>query len=260
MAGHLGDEDLSEYAFSPEQASADAVEHTAGCATCTARVEELRGILAALADLPEPEIPASVLARLDATLEQAWQEADETALALSRSAQRRATRNWWRRLAVPITALAVFVGAVAGVGYLITRAGSAVTSATSASGVASAHSGAVPDAAPGADPNLTEMTREALTPGIFNGNDTGATEREPSASATSIHAYSQAECHAPARAGYTLETIVAETYVGRNASLVVYRDDKEPADTTTFYVVLYAGSCPIGSSAVLDEGLVSLGR
>ncbi|WP_212528870.1 hypothetical protein [Actinospica durhamensis] len=238
------------------------MEHAAGCTECAARVEELRGILVALADLPEPEIPANVLARLDATIEQAWQEADETALALSRSAQRREKQNWWRRLAVPITALAVFAGALVGVGYLITRAGSgATTAAASSSGVTSAGTGAVPEAGANADPTLTAMARAALGPELFNGSEAGPAARKPTAPTASMNADSKEVCDAPEKSGFTVETIVAETYAGRDARLVVYRDDKEPADSTTFYVVLYAGSCPIGSSAVLlDQGLVSLSR
>ena len=65
---------------------------------------------------------------------------------------------------------------------------------------------------------------------------------------------------APVRAGYTVAAVSAETYSGRQASLVVYRNDKEPASTTTFYAVLYAGSCPSSTSPVLDEGLVSVSR
>ena len=263
MAGHLGDEDLSACAFSPEQASAGAAEHAADCAECSARIEELTALLSALAELPEPQIPESVILRLDATIEQAWQESDEATRALAQSKRPRRTRKAWLRLSVPITALAVIAGAFIGVGYLISHgAGGTASSASASSGEVAPFAG-VESAA---DPALVTMARQALEGAGENGSFPAA-RRTASAGSTartnapSTSAHAMAHCfHAPQKTGYTVAATAPETYSGTSASLVVYRSDEEPANTTTFYAVLFAGSCPSGSSAVLDQGPVSAGR
>lgn len=272
-SGHLDDEGVSECAFSPEQAAPGALEHAAGCPDCTARIEELGRLLASLADLPEPEIPESVLIRLDATVARAWQEADAEARQQLRAKQRRRTRAW-RRLAVPATALAVIIGAVVGFASLVHLGGDSASTATSAGAPAAAGRGTttLPGAKPMGQSQLTEMASEALNPpsaSAVQGHGTGVESTPTVTTPGSLGAVATASpksnamaaCfRAPARAGYTVAAVAPETYSGVEASLIVYRNDEEPASTTTFYAVLYAGSCPDSTSRVLDEGLVSVSR
>lgn len=268
--GHLADEDASECAFSPEQAAPGALEHVAGCAECAARVEELSGLLVALAALPEPEIPESVLIRLDATIERAWQSADEEAAEAQTSERTRNKRaRAWRRLMVPITALGVLAGVIAGVGYLSTHLSLQGSSSSASSGVratAAAGSGLANPAA-SADGNLAALARQAfgtapthVPRGTLSG---GAESAGPTQSGLQPHSQTQnhgtEQCaKAPARAGYTVWTETPETYAGQSATLVVYRNDEEPASSTAYLAVLYAGSCPDTAGPILDQGLVWL--
>jgi hypothetical protein len=259
VAGHLDDEGLSACAYSPQQAAPAALEHAADCAECSAQIEELSLLLASLADLPEPEVPASVLIRLDATLEQAWQEADAAAAApaQTRADRSRRTRRGWRRLAVPIAAFGVLGGSVVGIGVVLGRG-----SLSSSSGTSASAAGVVPGTAPD-DPTLTAMVREAMT--VYNryAQAGAATQVAPAPAATTskFGASGVAPCiGAPSKPGYTLVGTAPETYAGRSASLVIYRMNEEPASTTTFYAVLYAGSCPGSSGPTLEQGAVSVSR
>lgn len=267
---HLDDEGVSECAFSPEQAAPSALEHAAGCADCSARIEELSRLLASLADLPEPEVPESVLIRLDATVERAWLEADAETERKVRTERRRRRFRAWVPLTVPVAALGVIVGAVVGLSSL-TGGSSSATSAGAPAGAA-AGSANVPGVKPQAQGNnealLTQMATAALktVSGANNlsaGAAGGVTMPVPTSTASpSAPKFSaMASCFAPPTlTGYTVAAAAAETYSGRQASLVVYRNDNEPASTTTFYAVLYAGPCPDSSSTVLDEGSVSISR
>lgn len=273
VAGHLGDEEVSDCALGPEQAAAGVLEHVAGCTECAARVEELSGLLVALAALPEPEIPESVLIRLDATIEQAWKSADEEAARTSARARTRRARGW-RRLIVPITALGVLAGGVAGVGYLISYAGlhggSASHSAGSASGserVTAAAGEGAPNALASADAGLTALARQAFATGpthVPRGTlSGGAGSAGPTQTGMQPHSQTQnhgaAQCaQTPTRAGYTVWTEVPETYTGQNSTLVLYRNDEEPASSTAYLAVVYAGSCPDAAAPILDQGLVRL--
>lgn len=266
-SGHLDDEGVSECAFSPEQAAPGALEHAAGCADCSARIEELGRLLASLADLPEPEIPESVLIRLDATVQQAWQEADAEAEQKSRAERRRPRARAWRRLAVPGAALAVIVGMVVGFSALLHTGGAGSTSAGAPAAASGGGSRAV---LPMSRSLLTSMVSEALAATYSTAQATTNAGIKATAGASGSESATRtpapmfdaiATCFvAPARTGYTVAAVSAETYAGSAASLVVYRNDKEPASTTTFYAVLYAGSCPDSASQVLDEGLVSVSR
>lgn len=266
-SAHLDDEGVSECAFSPEQAAPGALEHAAGCADCSARIEELGRLLASLADLPEPEVPESVHLRLDATIERAWQEADAEAERKSRTDRRRRRFRAWMPLAVPVAALGVIVGAVAGLSALGGTSGS--SSAAPAGVSAGAANG--PEVRPGAraenETLLTQMASAALKSGSSatslrpgTAGNSGTVPAQASTVAPSSPEFSGVATCAPALTGYTVAAAAPENYSGREASLVVYRNDKEPASTTTFYAVLYAGSCPNPSSVVLDEGSVSVSR
>jgi hypothetical protein len=254
VGGHLDDEMVSECAFSPEEAAAGALQHAAGCAECAARIEELSGLLASLAELPEPEIPASVLVRLDATVERAWQEADAGASGRSGAADS-ARKRAWRRLLVPVAALGVLVGAVFGLAHMA-GGGSSEGSATSASapGLAEGH----------ADTTLIAMARQAIAAdkkSVFDGATAPSSPKVTTSLPGGDAVRPMASCfRAPIRVGYTVVAVSAETYSGQTASLVVYRLSTEPASTTTFYAVLYAGPCPASDGPVLDEGLVSVSR
>jgi len=261
---HLDDESVSECAFSPEQAAPGALEHAAGCADCSARIEELGRLLASLADLPEPEIPASVLIRLEATVERAWQEADAEADRESTPQRRRRFRAW-APLAVPVAALGVIAGAVVGISALTHDSGSSSASGTSAA------AGSLPRASVVSNSQLTALASAALAAAAAQGQGTAAmppngdattVPRASSGGAASFSGVSpMAKCfRAPARPGYTVAAVAAESVASGDASLVVYRNDNEPASTTTYYAVLYAGSCPNSSSPVLDQGLVSVSR
>ncbi|WP_034266877.1 hypothetical protein [Actinospica robiniae] len=250
---HLDDEGVSECAFSPEQAAPGALEHASGCADCSARIEELGRLLTSLADLPEPEIPESVLIRLEATVERAWREADAEAEQKTRTEQRRPRAKAWRPLVVPTAALAVIVGVVVALSSLLHAGGTASTS-NSAGAPAGAAAGSTTSRAvrPMGQSELTTMVIAALD---------GTSGSESTATVSSPKSPAMATCfRAPARAGYTVAAVAPEAYSGGDASLVVYRNDEEPASTTTFYAVLYAGSCPGSTSQVLDEGLVSVSR
>jgi hypothetical protein len=270
-SGHLDLEGLSECAYSPQEAAPASLEHAGRCAECAARIEELSRLLTALADLPEPELPQSVLVRLDATLEQAWQEAEETAASSARQVPR--PRRAWRRLAVSITLLTVFAGVFfGGLGFLISLGSStsAGTAATSSAGEAGGISG--PDAA--ADPMLNQMVQKAVAQGEFSADEGGGADSTagsdvpaPGGTATALALHGMAGCfRAPTRMGYRVVGAAPETYTAGGttapvgASLVVYRDDEEPASSTVLYAVLYAGSCPDSWSQVLDEGPVSVSR
>ena len=235
---------MSECAYSPETAAAGWLEHAEGCAHCAAEIADLKLVLAQLADLPEPAFPDEVGIRVDAALERAWQEADAERDAAVSSAPRRA-RFSWRRLAVPLSALALVVAAGAGLDAILHEGVSASGTATS---------GAAPNAA-GA-----QTTDEALSQWVLSVLGYSASTNSMNQSPAHAHASTlgpMEECKGlPQRAGLTIQTTSVRQFHGREATLVVYRNSEEPAYTTV-YAVVYAGSCPTSSSEILDQGPVS---
>jgi hypothetical protein len=157
---------------------------------------------------------------------------------------------------VPISTLGVVAGAVAGIVVLVTHGGTpTATSVTSAAGSAPTFR-----SYSSADLTLTRMVQAALADSTFGAaarnNGTVAVPSTPKASP-----HPMATCfRAPALAGYSVVGSAPESTSGVDSSLVIYRDANEPASSTALYAVLYAGSCPDSSSAVLDQGLVSLSR
>ena len=136
VRGHLSVDEVSECAFGAEEAAAGLLGHLAECAVCAGEVEDVRSALALLAEFPEPEVPESVVIRLDAAVEREWQQRDRAAEAAAQAAfapgrgARRSSRDGgrgnsrrsgrgWRGLRVPITALAVICGGAVGLGVLI---------------------------------------------------------------------------------------------------------------------------------------------
>jgi hypothetical protein len=264
---HPTPEELSGYAHSPQEAAASLREHTEGCAACAAEVEDLRLVLATLAQLPEPALPAEVGIRLDAALARAWQEADAEQvdaeqIAFGRPAAgspsasggasgRRGWRLGWRRLALPLGALGLLVVAGVGVGFALSQGGTA--GSTSSAGAA---------AQSGSDAALNTWVRSVLPRATYNGA-VGATtpgaipqvQNGTDSSAGAAHPNSVCASY-PQRTGYTVLTTAERTFDGRPATLVVYQNDQGPASPTVFAVV-YAGPCPNASSQVLDQGVVS---
>lgn len=242
---HLTDEEASECAYSPETAAAGWLEHAEGCARCTAEIADLQLVLARLADLPEPAFPDAVGIRIDAALERAWQETDAERDAAVPSAPRRA-RFSWRRIAVPLGALALVVAAGAGLDAVLHQGVSTSGTATSVS---------APNAAgmATADEALSQWVR-SVVPGYSASTNSGI---QSPAHAHASTLGPMEECKGlPQRAGFTIETTSARQFHGREATLVVYRNSEEPASTTV-YAVVYAGSCPTSSSEILDQGPVS---
>lgn len=242
---HLTDEEASECAFSPETAAAGWLEHAEGCARCATEITDLKLVLAQLADLPEPAFPDEVGIRIDAALERAWQEADAERDAAASPVPRRA-RFSWRRLAVPLGALALIVAAGAGLDAVLNQGVSTSSSATS---------GSAPNAASAqsSDAALSQWVLSVL-PGYSV--STNSMNQSPA------HAHASTlgpmeECKGlPQRPGFTVEATSARQFHGREATLVVYQNSEEPASTTV-YAVVYAGSCPTSSSEILDQGPVS---
>ena len=149
---HLTSDELSECAFSPETAAAGWLEHAEGCAECSAELADLRLLLTQLAELPEPELPESVVVRLDAAVARAWQEADaeqEAAAAKASAGARRGIRWSWRKIAIPVGSLALIVLAIIGVGSLLHSSGPSGSSAAS-------NGAAVPGGVPQRNGSVTE--------------------------------------------------------------------------------------------------------
>jgi hypothetical protein len=255
-AGHPTPEELSEFAFSPEAASAALHGHVRDCPSCGAEAAELQTLVASLAQLPEPALPESVGIRLDAAFARAWQEADaeqeaaagSTGNMRARTPAERRTRSRWRRLVVPLGVVCLIVVAAIGVGRLLTSGRSGVSAAGPA---APANSPASGDAA------LTAWVHSVL-PTAATGAATGPGVVPQIGHGTESRTFAGRECpNAPAApAGYTLLTSSQRDFEGKPATLVVYQNAQEPASRPLFAVV-YAGSCPTVSSAVLDQGLVS---
>jgi hypothetical protein len=254
-AEHPAPEELSEFAFSPEDATAALRGHVEACRACGTEVADLRTVLASLAEFPEPVVPVSVGIRLDAAIARAWQEADAeheaatragTGVAVPSRAGSARPRTRWHRLALPLGTLCLVVLGVIGVGELL---GEGNVNATSAGG---STAGAAPAAA--GDSALTAWVRSVL-PGA---DGRAGLDSSPQAAAGSSNGFfAHPECaDVPARAGYTLVATSQRVFHGRQATLVVYQNDQEPASAPLF-AVAYAGSCPTPSSMILDEGVVS---
>ncbi|HEX4791712.1 MAG TPA: hypothetical protein VH372_24820 [Actinospica sp.] len=251
-AEHLAPEELSEYAYSPETAAARLREHAEACAACAAEIEDLRLVLATLAELPEPALPVEVGVRLDAALARAWQEADaeREAAAVPVRPAARSRRRSWGRIAKPVGALGVLVLAGVGTGYALSQSGG--TSSSSASGSAAQNANN--------DSALSQWVRSVLprpaaaggvTPGQSPQVESG--RKSPAESATTM----ASPCASyPQRTGYTVLATAERQFEGEPATLVVYQNATGPASDTVFAVV-YAGPCPQSSSQVLDEGVVS---
>lgn len=247
-AAHLTPEELSECAFSPETASAGQLEHAQGCPECAAELADLRVLLTELAALPEPEVPESVVIRMDAAVARAWQEADaerEQEKQQDRagaSATGRPGRWSWRKLAVPLASLSLIAIAGIGIGVAVSHTGSNASSAGSAS------SGVSAESAPRGSQALTDPT---LIAWVHSSVSSGLPKSSPMVAENGC-----AQTGAPKLSGYTVLTTSHREFENQAATLVVYQNAQEPASPTV-YAVVYAGSCPSSASAVLAEGSVS---
>lgn len=129
-ARHIDTDTLSDHVEGLLDVAREQVvsAHLASCADCRAVVHQLAQVRAVLSSLPQPEVPADVAARLDATIARAQQERAEVTGAGRASASTR-TGGGWSRLVDFFTAkpqlvagAAVIVVAAAVVGgYLGTR-------------------------------------------------------------------------------------------------------------------------------------------
>lgn len=250
---HPAPEELSVYAFSPQEAAAGVGEHMEGCAACAAEVEDLRLVLAGLARLPEPELPVEVGVRLDAAIARAWQEADAERAATEAAAAAPGRRRLsWRRFALPTGALCLLALGGVGVGLALNQGGEASPSA--ASGAAAQGSGdvALNEWVHSVLPGPGTQAPEAATPHVQNGSKVPHITQGPLATggtATTCASY-------PQLAGYRILETAQREFEGKQATLVVYQNDEGPASATV-YAVVYAGPCPNASSEVLDQGSVS---
>ena len=253
---HLTPEELSDCAFSPETAAEGLLEHVEGCADCAAELAELRGLLAELAALPEPEFPESVAIRMDAAIARAWldvdaeqeaeREAASSAAAAAAAGARRGRRPSWRKIAIPLGSLSLIALAAVGIGVALDHSSSGI-SASSSSGVSAA---SVPQSNQGlTDPTILAWVRSVLP------SSTKAGAAHEHASPMTLGAYCAATS-IPQRSGYTVLTTSQREFENQPATLVVYQDAKEPASPTVLAVV-YAGSCASSASGVLAEGTVS---
>ncbi|MBR7824794.1 hypothetical protein KDK95_00620 [Actinospica sp. MGRD01-02] len=247
-AAHLTPEELSECAFSPETAPAGLLEHAQGCPECAAELSGLRVLLSELAALPEPEVPESVVIRMDAAVQRAWQEADaeqERDKQRDRVGTASAARpgRWsWRKLAVPLASLSLIAIAGIGIGVAVSHSGS------NASSTGSASSGVSVQNAPRSNQDLTDP---ALVAWVHSSLAGGQPKSSPMVAEGNC-----AQASAPKRSGYTVLTTAHRVFENQAATLVVYQNAQEPASSTV-YAVVYAGSCPSSASVVLAQGSVS---
>jgi hypothetical protein len=240
-SNHLTSEELSECAFSPETAAAGWLEHADGCTACSAELADLRLLLTRLAELPEPEVPESVVIRLDAAVARAWQEADAEDEAKAAD-PRRGTRQSWRKIAIPIGSLALIAAVAIGVGSVISSDDTS-TSSSASSGSAAGTAAAGPFSnAPITQSALTQWVQSVL----------------PTSGGGGVHSMTEGvRCAAtPKRAGYTVLTTSEREYNGVPATLIVYQNAQEPSSNTV-YAVVYKGSCATTPGEILAEGSVS---
>jgi hypothetical protein len=244
---HLTSDELSECAFSPETAAAGWLEHAQGCAECSAELADLRLLLARLAELPEPELPESVVIRLDAAVARAWQEADaeEAAAAKAPAGTRRGRRRSWRKIAVPLGSLALIALVVLGVGSLLHSGVDSNSSAGSGSGPAVAAGRSAQSNGSLAEGSLAQWVQGLVSPVGTEGPRRATVMAQTERCAT-----------IPARAGYTVLTTSQRDFEGVPATLVVYQNAQEPSSNTV-YAVVYEGSCPSSTSQILAQGPVS---
>ncbi|HET9169430.1 MAG TPA: hypothetical protein VFN97_08335 [Actinospica sp.] len=249
---HLTTEELSECAFSPETAAVSLLEHAEGCPACAAELADLRLLLTELAALPDPEVPESVVVRMDAAIERAWQESDaeqERQSLVTASNARRGRRSFWQRAAVPLASLSLIAVVAVGIGVAVSHTESSTTSAASSAGSAEGK-----QAAPESDQALTDPTALAWVRSVVPGGTTAnSTHVDESPMVVGVHC---ATPGLPQRSGETVLTSSHREFDGQAATLVVYQDAQKPASPTVFAVV-YAGSCPSASSQVLAQGVVS---
>ena len=246
---HLTSEELSECAFSPQTAPAGWLEHAEGCAECSVELADLRLLLTRLAELPEPELPESVVIRLDAAVARAWQEADAereaAAAAKASAAARRGSRRSWGKIALPVGVLALFALAVLGVGSLLHSAGS---DSSASSGPAIAANGGISNGSDStAESSLAQWVQSVVTPVETDGKKATSMAQEVRCATV------------PQRAGYTVLTTSQRDYQGAPATLVVYQNAQEPSSNTV-YAVVYEGSCPSSTTGILAQGPVNVVR
>ena len=250
MPNHLGPEELSECAFSPQTAPAGWLEHAEGCAECSAELADLRLLLTQLAELPEPELPESVAIRLDATVARAWQEADaerEAAAAAKASVGARHGNRWsWRKIVLPVGSLALIALVVLGVGSLLHHGISSSSSASSGPAIAS-NGGNARSNGVVTEGSLAQWVQSVVLPVGTEGHK--ATTMAQEARCATI----------PQRAGYTVLTTSQRDFQGEPATLVVYQNAQEPSSSTV-YAVVYEGSCPSSTTEILTQGPVNVIR
>jgi len=256
---HPAPEELSDYAYSPQEAAEGLREHLADCPDCAAEVDGIGALLASLADLPEPALPESVGIRLDAALARAWQEADaqQERAVHERVGRRRGAA--WRKIALPVGALCLLALGAVGVGELIGQSGGKSSAASSG---AAAPAVAAPSTEYGTstsgDVALTEWVHSVLaeTPAPVTTNGPNASAPRASAKPNMADGVVLRCTSAPRRPGFTVLSAVSQVFRGQRATLVVYGYSGEPASATV-YAVVYAGSCPATPGQILDQGYVS---
>lgn len=230
---------------------------------------DVAGLLPLLADLPSPQMPAEVAARLDAAIARAVAERVDAGGRGAVKAPQRASQSPWRRR---LRTLAMASGAAClllCVGLLVSLVVRGSGSDSGSSGTASA--GGPPVAAlstaPVTDPSLLSWAAAALqgrpahngqvvrpgfstfaTPGAQT-TPTGSTSSASSAAAC----LSAAPLFQPAMEQRQLLSSASGDYNGQPAILLVYSNG---SDASTAYIVVFAAPCHESASVVLSSGVV----
>jgi anti-sigma factor RsiW len=114
LSDHLSTDDLAELdedLLEPGRA-ASARTHLAGCPTCQARLAEIKDVREQLRDLPRPEMPAQVNARIDRALADVSAPKDSTVVPIAEAPSRRRFGRPSAAAAAAAAAVVLLVGAI----------------------------------------------------------------------------------------------------------------------------------------------------
>jgi hypothetical protein len=114
LSDHLSTDDLAELdedLLEPDRA-ASARAHLAGCPTCQARLAEIKDVREQLRDLPRPEMPAQVSARIDRALADVSATKDSTVVPIADAPSRRRLGRPSAAATAAAAAVVLLVGAI----------------------------------------------------------------------------------------------------------------------------------------------------
>ena len=164
---HVSLDDLADLHVG--EASTEVAAHVAGCADCTARLSELESALgpvaAALAALPDPEVPADVVARLDALTPPTI--ATGTVVPLQAAPSRRTT-SWLPALGAVAAAAVLVTG-----GVLVVQNRDGSSSKDAATSTFAGKAPGLPTSSSGNDYAKDGKALAAALPGLLGGGVAG---------------------------------------------------------------------------------------